>query len=32
MENNNRKKYVMINRETGSNDIFAMLGAIGSDN
>ena len=32
MESNNRKKYVMINRETGSNDIFAMLDAIGSDN
>ena len=32
MESNNRKKYVMINRETGSNGIFAMLDAIGSDN
>ena len=32
MESNNRKKYVMINRETGSNDIFTMLDAIGSDN
>ena len=32
MESNNRKKYVMINRETGSKDIFAMLDAIGSDN
>ena len=32
MESNNRKKYVMINRETGGNDIFAMLDAIGSDN
>ena len=32
MESNNRKKYVMINREIGSNDIFAMLDAIGSDN
>ena len=32
MESNNRKKYAMINRETDSNDIFAMLDAIGSDN
>ena len=32
MESNNRKKYVMINRETGSNNTFAMLDAIGSDN
>ena len=32
MESNNRKKYVMFSRETGSNDILAMLDAIGSDN
>ena len=25
MERNNRKKYVHIDRETGSNEIFAML-------
>ena len=30
MESNNWKRYVMINRETGSNDTFAMLDAIGT--
>jgi hypothetical protein len=27
-----RKKYIRIDRETGSNEIFAMLDEIGSDN
>ena len=31
MERNNRKKYIHIDRETGSNEIYAMLDEIESD-
>ena len=31
MEKNNRKKYIHIDRETGSNEIFAMLDKIESE-
>ena len=31
MESNNRKKYIHIDRETGSNEIYAMLDEIESD-
>ena len=31
MERNNRKKYIRIDRETGSNEIYAMLDEIESD-
>ena len=31
MERNNRKKYVHIDRETGSNEIFAMFDKIESE-
>ena len=31
MEGNNRKKYIHIDRETGSNEIFAMLDKIDSE-
>ena len=31
MERNNRKKYIHIDRETGSNEIYAMLDEIESN-
>ena len=31
MERNNGKKYIHIDRETGSNEIYAMLDEIESD-
>ena len=31
MERNNRKKYIHIDRETGSNEIYAMLDEIESE-
>ena len=31
MEKNNGKNYIHIDRETGSNEIFAMLGKIESE-
>ena len=31
MERNNRKKHIHIDRETGSNEIFAMLDKIESE-